>query len=551
VQLHPTRATFHVAVAGIAMIGLGVAARLPAVLAFGGSIVLAIAVGRAIARASVTRLRSAGFEMLWSSPRRVARTARGGEVTLEAELRNRGVDDARAVHLRAVCSSLLEARVEPNVVDIPGSSSVRVAVTVLARRVGRWGLHGMALEVRGTPAGGEGLYEVPLMFANPFGIEVFPRALHAFLQSPRGGRSRRTAEAGRPATLAGEGDELRELREHVPGDAFKRIAWKASARRGQLVVREMEREERDVVWFVLDASVELWAGAFGRAPLDHGVDEIAALTVRHLARGDQAGLAVTASRMRAWITPAGGAAHATRIAAALTSAANMTDADRCELDEKEVGQRVAEHARPLDPRGLNDIPSRNLDLLAARAELLRSRAPFAPRVPYARTPRERTLRHYLASFGIEVPPRVDGERDRAAVMLAETLEKIAAEKKRPSIVHVWAPAPPDGTSAASAGRGPHLEDSPIVRAVRKLRARHIAVRWSLPPVEESVGPEPARRTEGQTAPDLDADTGPPHSVREAVDDAVRVRAKASRIRGEMVLRKMGIVRLRRVQAPPT
>lgn len=525
-QLHPTRATFHVAVAGIALIGLGVAARMPAVLAFGGSFVLAIAIGRAVAQASVTRLRTAGFEMVWNAPRRVARTARGGEVTLEAELRNRGVDDARAVQLRAVSSSLLETRVEPDVVDLPAASSVRVLVTVRAKRVGRWGLHGMALEVRGTPAGGEGLYEVPLMFANPFGIEVFPQALAAYLQSPKGGRSRRTAEAGRPAALAGEGEELRELREHVPGDPFKNIAWKASARRGQLVVREMEREERDVVWFVLDASVELWAGESGRAPLDHGVDEIAALSVRHLARGDQAGLAITASRVRAWITPSGGAAHATRIAAALASAANVTDADRCELDERELGSRVAEHARPLDPKGLSDIQPRNLDMLAGRAEELRTRAPFAPRVPYARTPRDRALRHYLASFGIEVPPRVDGERDRTAASLAQILDKICVEKKRPSIVHIWAPPPHEG--------------SPIIRSVRKLRARRIVVRWSVPPVEESIGEVPLLAHAGKE--DLAAI---PSSVREVVDEAVRIRARAARIRGEAVLRKMGIAGTRR------
>ncbi len=519
------------------MVGLGAAARIPAMVAFGGAVILAIAVGRAVAQVAVTRLRSAGFEMLWASPRRVARTARGGEVTLEAELRNRGEDDTRAVQVRAVCSSLLSIDVRPSLVDIPARSTVRIALTVRANRVGRWGVHGVALEVRGTPAGGEGLYEVPLMFANPFGIEVFPRALHTYLLSPTGGRSRRRAEAGRPAALPGDGDELRELREHVPGDPFKRIAWKASARRGQLVVREMEREERDVVWFVLDASVELWAGAFGRAPLDHGVDEIATLSVRHLARGDQAGLVVTASRLRAWIPPAGGAAHATRLAAALTSAANMIDADRCELDERDVGARVVEHARPLDPRGLMDIAPRNLDMLAARAEALRARAPFAPRVPFGRTQRERTLRHYLASFGIEVPPRVDGERDRAVATLAQVLEKIAAEKKRPSIVHVWAPAP--------------AEDSVIVRALRKLKGRRIAVRWSLPPIEESIGEHPGP-TGALRADDAGAagQTAAPGSVREAADEAVRMRARAARARSIALLRKLGVARGKRVEPPP-
>ena len=106
----------------------------------------------------------------------------------------------------------------------------------------------------------------------------------------------------------------------------------------------------------------------------------------------------------------------------------MVDADRSDLDEWEVGQRVAEHARPLDPRGLGDIPRSNLDMLAARAESLRARAPFAPRLPFAKSSREQTLRHYLASFGVEVPPRSEGEQELSHATLAQALEKISREK---------------------------------------------------------------------------------------------------------------------------
>src|SRR4029079_1673 len=155
---------------------------------WGGAIVLAVGIGRALALATVTRLRASGFEMVWNSTKRVARTARDGEVLLEAELRNRGVDDARGVNVRAVASSMLDVRVVPSAVDLPAGGRVRVAVMVRAKRVGRWGVHGMALEVRGTPVGGEGLYEVPLMFANPFGIEVTPKPLFVMLQTARGGR---------------------------------------------------------------------------------------------------------------------------------------------------------------------------------------------------------------------------------------------------------------------------------------------------------------------------------------------------------------------------
>ncbi|HEX4514467.1 MAG TPA: DUF58 domain-containing protein, partial [Polyangiaceae bacterium] len=265
-RLHPTKSTFHVAAAGAVMLAVGVLMGLPlfqeragapAIVAFGGAMLLAVAAGRALAHGAVTRLRTAGFEMVWSTPKRVARTARGGVIELEAELRNRGIDDVRGVALRVLASSFVEADVKPAIVDLPPESRAFVKVTLKAKRVGRWGVHGMALEVRGTELGGEGLYEVPLMFANPFGVEVLPVAIKMLLDSPVGGRARRGVEAGRPTNLVGEGDSLKELREHVPGDSFKRIAWKASARRGRLVVREMERDQRDVVWLVMDASVEL------------------------------------------------------------------------------------------------------------------------------------------------------------------------------------------------------------------------------------------------------------------------------------------------------
>jgi uncharacterized protein (DUF58 family) len=334
------------------------------------------------------------------------------------------------------------------------------------------------------------------------------------VKAPRGGRARRASVVGRPSNVAGEGDELRELREHVPGDPFRRIAWKASARRGQLLVREMEREERDVVWLVLDASVELWAGSEGRAPLDEGVDEIAAIAARHLARGDHVGLVVTASRLRTWIPPASGAAHAARIGSALASAASMVDADRCELDEVDVAQRVAEHLRPLDPRGLTDIAKGDLDALTKRADALRARAPFAPRLPFGRSPREQSLRQYLAAFGVEVPPRVDGEREKTEAALAQILERLATEKPRPSVVLVWAP-PPTKASA-------------LAKPIGRLRSAHVEVRWSLPPFERSVGKE-------DTAAGRRAITVP-----EAVDDAVRARARASRVRGERILRRLGV-----------
>jgi uncharacterized protein (DUF58 family) len=471
---------------------------------------LAVALGRGLALVAVTRLRAAGFEMVWAERSRVKRVSRGGQLVLKAELRNRGAQTVRGTTLRPLASSMLEVSVEPKTVDIPGESRVRIDVVVQARRVGRWGIHGMALEVRGVPFGGEGLFEVPLLFANPLGVEVFPPTLEALILSPRGGRARKGSELGRPRNVAGDGDELRELRDHVPGDPFKRIAWKASARRGRLLVREMEQEERENVWLVLDASVELWSGELGCAPLDREIDDLAAHARRHLLRGDRVGLVVYASRLRAWIQPDEGAAHASLLAAALASASNMVDADRSELDEVGVARRVSEHARPLDSRALADLPRGDLDALARRADLLRARAPFAPRVPFAHTPREQALRQYLAAFGIESPPRVEGERERAEATLRKVLEGLGAETPRASVVHLWA-APP-ATPAA------------MTKCIGSLRRRRIEVRWSLPALEAGLGGDRERRS----------------GVADVADEFVRLRARATLVRAERVLRRLGV-----------
>src|SRR2546430_6460321 len=50
-------------------------------------------------------------------------------------------------------SSFVEAEVKPQIVDLPPESRAFVKVTLRAKRVGRWGVHGMALEVRGTELG--------------------------------------------------------------------------------------------------------------------------------------------------------------------------------------------------------------------------------------------------------------------------------------------------------------------------------------------------------------------------------------------------------------
>jgi uncharacterized protein (DUF58 family) len=538
VQLYPTKTAAHLALVGVGAVAVGLVAREPSIVGWGGAMLVAVALARAVTLVSVARIRAAGFEMLWSGPKRVLRAQRGASIEIEAEVRNRDTLAARYVKLRAVASSQIEVKIEPAEGEVSASGRLRVKVKVKLPRVGQHGLHGLALEVRGA----SGLFEVPLTFANPYGLEVLPRPFAAYLTQPRGGRSHLNAPSGRPGRMRGEGSDLRELREHQPGDPFRRIAWKASARRGRMLVRDFEREERDVVWVVLDGSVELWSGPLGRAPLDLAIDEAAAVAARYLSRGDRVGLAIfAAGGVRTLLLPDAGPGHGAKIAHALIVSCSTHDADRSDLDEADVAVRVLEHLRPLDARGLVDVRRGDLDKLAARAEQMRSRAPFAALAPQAKSLRERTLRRYLASFGIECTPRSESDRNEATRALVEALHVVSRNKPRPSMVHVIAP-PPDENA-----------QSKVAEAVRRLSRGGAVVSWSSPSfeaaleapyddptrpqdeVEPPLFPSPARATFREMAPIAAA--------------AVAVRARVQQKKREAGLKRAG-VKLVRVRPPP-
>lgn len=96
-----------------------------------------------------------------------------------------------------------------------------------------------------------GIIRKSLRFAQASTILVHP----APVELPAGVR-RALSGVGRGRTQSrpqmGEGTEFFALREYVPGDPPTRIAWRASARSRDLLVRQTTHEEPRSVWVVLD-----------------------------------------------------------------------------------------------------------------------------------------------------------------------------------------------------------------------------------------------------------------------------------------------------------
>jgi uncharacterized protein (DUF58 family) len=524
-SIYPTRTAVQLTLAGLVAAAAGIAWRAPNLVLWGGAVAIGVAFARAVTLLSVLRIRSAGFEMLWPDTRRVVSTTRGGTIELRAEVRNRDTLAARYDKLRVIASPALECTIEPRAGEVKATGSVELTVRVRALRAGFHGIHGLALEVRGAP----GLFEVPLTFANPYGIEVLPHPTGLTLASPRGGRSQTVTVSGRASNRRGDGSELRELRELVAGDSFRRIAWKASARRGKLMTRELEREEFDVVLLVLDASVELWAGAMGEAPLDAAIDAIASLAQHHLARGDRVGLRILAGRDLAEVPFDGGRAQLVAITRALLDHTGVLDADRSGWNETELAVQVAEHLRPVDPRGLRDLRRGRHDRLAERAAQARRDAPFARKAPAGYSETDAELRRYAACFGLNGPPRGEPERERTVVRLNELLLHVVGMKPlRPSVIHVVAPPPL-----------PHAVDG-LRTAVRALRRKGTWVRWSTPPLAAGLmASTPSASSVAEEPEELDEATETPELMA-ALRGATEARALVATKKGEALLRSIGV-----------
>lgn len=123
-------------------------------------------------------------------------------------------------------------------------------------------------------------------------------------------RRRTLLEAGlRKLRLRGAGTEFESLREYAAGDAFRAIDWKATARRGRLMVMQHEVERSQQVIVALDAGRLMYPRLGPQRKFDYALT--AGLSVARVAQiaGDGVGLIAFAARPLANIAPRRGAAH--------------------------------------------------------------------------------------------------------------------------------------------------------------------------------------------------------------------------------------------------
>ena len=194
------------------------------------------------------------------------------------------------------------------------NTSVRPPGLAVRERLARLGARRVELNrgdrsYRGTyvvervPRGRYAVEESEAVIEDPFGLAhaevelppggslvVYPRLVHLDgLFSESGAH----AQDGRRMLLRRQaGFDLHSVREYEQGESLRKVHWPSTARRGQLMVKELEDAPRDEIAIVLDAD----AGAVTGSSFDVQVRAAGSILRTHAARGRRAVLSLNAAQ---------------------------------------------------------------------------------------------------------------------------------------------------------------------------------------------------------------------------------------------------------------
>lgn len=131
-------------------------------------------------------------------------------------------------------------------------------------------------------------------------------------------RRNRLQELGlRHSRMFGEGTEFERLREYSPDDEFRRIDWKATARRNRPVTIEYQTERSQNVIAMLDIGRMMQSPVAELAKLDYVINAVLLLGYVATSKGDKVGLLTFADDVSQFIAPQPGRGQFYRLLEAL------------------------------------------------------------------------------------------------------------------------------------------------------------------------------------------------------------------------------------------
>lgn len=143
-------------------------------------------------------------------------------------------------------------------------------------------------------------------------LRVFPdvQAVRHYEMLARQNRDHRTSRLVR---MRGGDTEFERLRDFLPDDEFRRIDWRATARRRKLTVREFQLEKNQNIVFMVDCGRMMTAMWDDLTALDYALNAVLMLSHVAIRRGDQVGLIAFDEKVTRLMAPKAGISASNQI----------------------------------------------------------------------------------------------------------------------------------------------------------------------------------------------------------------------------------------------
>jgi uncharacterized protein (DUF58 family) len=138
-------------------------------------------------------------------------------------------------------------------------------------------------------------------------FKVYPNIRQTKQQHLLSRRMRARQMGLRAMRLRGQGQEFESLRDYLPDDELRRVDWKASARRGNLVTRQYDVERSQQILLVLDLGRAMASRLDYMTKLDHAINACVLLTYVSAQAQDRVGVMAFADEIVAFMPPGKGA----------------------------------------------------------------------------------------------------------------------------------------------------------------------------------------------------------------------------------------------------
>lgn len=360
----------------------------------------------------------------------------GDDVETRVEILNTSDVTLHALRAQPFGAEAMQLEPLPACRLLPGRARSFSSFGVGVQRTGRWVLHGFDVRVS-DPIG---LFETRDYLPCTHPYEAYPRVVHQRrrLNMSTAGLSRR--EGGRhAASMLGMGTDVRELREHMPGDPLRHIAWKATVRRGKLISKNFEHESSLSVYFLLDASCSMRGGQVQGQKLEYAIEYLVSTAERLLKNRDAVGLMSFDEKLYGHVPMGSSPSHMKRLLHHLIGLSAVVDPDLTEFDEDEVEAVVADYLliqERLDFRKGDDVDevsgvNRKLLQRWLASVYRREQSTLSTQVLTEGIFEQRSskLRRFAQLRGVDLPYRIEARLGMKERGLVDALERIVSSTR--------------------------------------------------------------------------------------------------------------------------